>query len=177
MYLPLSILDDLDSVRVIAINEMQKQPSPPEIGVGVGRQEQGDISSGVELESANNTMTASIPKASLSKQKQEESGLVTVSNTKREMPYEGVHDTAGLKSISNIEPLPNNETIPNSETVPNIESITDNIEPIPDKETQVAPEIEQWNAADYLYVSTRLAKIYPEVPESKMVRNMDVVHR
>ena len=128
MYLPLSILHDLDSVRVIAINEMQKQPSSPEIGVGVGGHEQGDRSSGDELESANNTMTASISKTSLS-------------------------------------------------TVPNIESITDNIEPIPDKETQVAPEIEQWNAADYLFVSTRLAKMYPEVPESKMVRNMNVVHR
>ena len=107
---------------------MQKQPSSPEIGVGVGGHEQGDRSSGDELESANNTMTASISKTSLS-------------------------------------------------TVPNIESITDNIEPIPDKETQVAPEIEQWNAADYLFVSTRLAKMYPEVPESKMVRNMDVVHK
>ena len=115
-------------MRVIAIKEMQKQPSSPEIGVGVGGHEQGDRSSGDELESANNTMTASISKTSLS-------------------------------------------------TVPNIESITDNIEPIPDKETQVAPEIEQWNAADYLFVSTRLAKMYPEVPESKMVRNMDVVHK
>ena len=145
----------MDSVRVIAIKEMQKQPSSPETGVGVGGQEQGDRSSEDELESANNTMITSISKASLSKQKQEESVLFVESNTKRD---EGVQDTDDLESIPDLELIPNIDTIP-------------------DKETEVAPEIEQWNAADYLFVSTRLAKMYPEVPESKMVRNMDVVHR
>ena len=145
----------MDSVRVIAIKEMQKQPSSPETGVGVGGQEQGDRSSEDELESANNTMITSIPKPSLSKQKQEESVLFVESNTKRD---EGVQDTDDLESIPDLELMPNIDTIPV-------------------KETEVAPEIEQWNAADYLFVSTRLAKMYPEVPESKMVRNMDVVHR
>ena len=146
----------MDSVRVIAIKEMQKQPSSSEIGVGVGGQEQGDRSSEDELESANNTMITSIPKPSLSKQKQEESVLFVESNTKRGV--NGVQDTDDLESIPDLELIPNIDTIP-------------------DKETEVAPEIEQWNAADYLFVSTRLAKMYPEVPESKMVRNMDVVHR
>ena len=146
----------MDSVRVIAVKEMQKQPSSSEIGVGVGGQEQGDRSSEDELESANNTMITSIPKPSLSKQKQEESVLFVESSTKRGV--NGVQDTDDLESIPDLELIPNIDTIP-------------------DKETEVAPEIEQWNAADYLFVSTRLAKMYPEVPESKMVRNMDVVHR
>ena len=138
-------------MRVIAIKEMQKQRSSPEIGVGVGGHEQGDRSSGDEFD---NTMIKSRLKA-IMKQKQEESVLFVESNTKRD---EGVQDTDDLESIPDLELIPNIDTIP-------------------DKETEVAPEIEQWNAADYLFVSTRLAKMYPEVPESKMVRTMNAIHR